>query len=130
MTTEAEQFAEEDRKRKEQVEARNNADNMAYQAEKALEELGDKVPEDVKTQVSEKASEVRSVLEDPNADTDTINRVTEELSTIVQQIGAAAYQQAGPPPTGAPEGYAPPPEGQSGPGDDDEDVVEGEFKDA
>ena len=130
MTSEAEQFADEDHKRKEQVEARNNADNMAYQAEKAMEELGDKVPEDVKTQVNEKVSEVRQVLEDPNADSDTLRRVTEELSSVVQQIGAAAYQQDGPPPTGTPEGNAPPPEGQSGPSDDDEDVVEGEFKDA
>jgi len=130
MTSEAEQFADEDRKRKEQVEARNNADNMAYQAEKAMEELGDKVPDDVKTQVNEKVAEVHQVLEDPNADADTIRRVTEELSKVVQQIGAAAYQQGGPPPTGTPDGYAPPPEGQTGPSDDGEDVVEGEFKDA
>jgi molecular chaperone DnaK len=129
MTTEAERFAEEDRKRKEQVEARNTADNIAYQAEKALEELGDKVPSEIKTQVNDKIAEVRRVLEDPNADASTLTRVTEELSKVVQQIGAAAYQQAGPPPTGAPEGYAPP-GGQSGTQDDDGDVVEGEFKDA
>jgi len=130
MTQEAEMHADEDRKRKEQVEARNNADNMAYQAEKAMEELGDKIPDDIKTQVNEKVAEVRQALEDPNTDTDTLKRVTDELSKVVQQIGAAAYQQAGPPPTGAPEGYTQPPEGQTGPGDDDEDVVEGEFKDA
>ena len=129
MKNEAEQYAEEDRKRKEMVEARNNADNVAYQAEKALEELGDKVPDDIKNQVNEKVAEVRKVLEDENADAETLTRVTDELSKVVQQIGAAAYQQAGPPPTGAPEGYAPPPEGQSGPSDD-EDVVDGEFKDA
>ena len=130
MRAEAEQFANEDIKRKEQVEARNNADNMAYQAEKALEELSDKVPDDIKNQVNAKVAEVHKVLEDQNADTETIKRVTEELSKVVQQIGAAAYQQAGPPPTGDPEGYAPPPEGQAGPGTDDEDVVDGEFKDA
>ncbi len=130
MTTEAEQHAEEDRNRKEQVEARNQADNMAYQAEKAMEELGEKVPDEIKTQVNEKIAEVRQVLEDANADTATLKRVTDELSKVVQQIGAAAYQQAGPPPTGAPGGYTQPPEGQTGPSDDDEDVVEGEFKDA
>jgi molecular chaperone DnaK len=130
MKEEAERFADEDRTRKEQVEARNNADNMAYQAEKALEELGDKVPEDIKNQVNEKVAEVHKVLEDQNADAQTLKRVTDELSKVVQQIGAAAYQQAGPPPAGAPEGYAPPPEGQTGSTDDDEDVVEGEFKDA
>ena len=130
MKEEAEQFADEDLKRKEQVEARNNADNMAYQAEKALEELGDKVPEDIKTQVNDKVAEVHEVLEDQNADTETINRVTEELSKVVQQIGAAAYQQADPPPTAAPEDFASPPDGQTGSSDDDEDVVDGEFKDA
>jgi molecular chaperone DnaK len=132
MKEEAEQFADEDRKRKELVEARNNADNMAYQAEKAMEELGDKVPEEIKTQVNDKVAEVRTVLEDQNADAATLKRVTEELSEVVQQIGAAAYQQAGQPGAGGPEGYAPPPpEGQTGTSDDgDEDVVEGEFKDA
>jgi molecular chaperone DnaK len=127
MKNEAEKFADEDLKRKEMVEARNNADNMVYSAEKAMEELGDKVPEDIKNQVNEKIAEVRKVLEDQNADAETLKQVTDELSKVVQQIGAAAYQQAGPPPTGAPEGYAP--EGQTGPSDD-EDVVDGEFKDA
>jgi molecular chaperone DnaK len=130
MKEDAERFADDDIKRKEQVESRNNADNMAYQAEKALEDLGDKVPDDIKSQVNDKVAEVHKVLEDQNADTETIKRVTEELSKVVQQIGEAAYQQAGPPPTGAPEGYEPPPEGQTGPSDDDEDVVDGEFKDA
>ncbi|MCJ7700651.1 MAG: molecular chaperone DnaK [Anaerolineales bacterium] len=132
MKNEAEKFADEDLKRKEMVEARNNADNMVYSAEKAMEELGDKVPEDIKNQVNEKIAEVRKVLEDQNADAETLKQVTDELSKVVQQIGAAAYQQAGPPPTGAPEGFDPEgyaPEGQTGPSDD-EDVVDGEFKDA
>jgi molecular chaperone DnaK len=117
-------------KRKELVEARNNADNMAYTAEKALEDLGDKVPDEVKSQVEEKVSEVRKVLDDEGADAETLTRVTEELSKVVQQIGAAAYQQAGPMPGAGegPEGYQPPPEDQAGP--EDEDVVDGEFTDA
>lgn len=129
MKNEAEQFADEDRKRKEMVEARNNADNVAYSAEKAIEELGDKVPDDIKNQVNEKIAEVQKVLEDQDADVETLKRVTDELSNVAQQIGTAAYQQEGPPPTGAPEDFTPPPEGQSGSGDD-EDVVDGEFKDA
>jgi molecular chaperone DnaK len=129
MKDDAEKFADEDRKRKEMVEARNNADNMAYSAEKAMEELGDKVPDDIKNEVNEKIAQVRKALEDQNTDADNLNQVTDELSKVVQKIGAAAYQQAGPPPTGAPEGYTAPPEGQSSPSDD-EDVVDGEFKDA
>jgi molecular chaperone DnaK len=129
MRDEAEEHAEEDRKRKENVEARNNADNIAYAAEKALEDLGDKVPAEIKSQVEEKAAEVRAVLDDPQADTEKIKSVTEELSKVVQQIGAAAYQQTGP--TAGPGPEAPPPDDQPGPDDEDEgEVVEGEFHDA
>ncbi len=129
MKSEAEKFADEDRKRKEQVEARNNADNTAYSAEKAMEELGDKVPEDIKNEVNAKVAEVRKALEDQNATTEHLKQVTEELSQVIQKIGAAAYQQPGAPPTGTPEDFTPPPGGQSSPSDD-EDVVDGEFKDA
>jgi molecular chaperone DnaK len=129
MRDEAEEHAEEDRKRKENIEARNNADNIAYAAEKALEDLGDKVPAEIKSQVEEKAAEVRAVLDDPQADTEKIKSVTEELSKVVQQIGAAAYQQTGP--TAGPGPEAPPPDDQPGPDDEDEgEVVEGEFHDA
>jgi molecular chaperone DnaK len=136
MKQDAEQHADEDIKRKETVEARNKAENMAYTAEKALSDLGEKVPEDVKTKVNDKVAEVRKVLEDENADSETLNRVADELGQVIQEIGAAAYQQqpgaegAGPMPgaEGAePEG-PPPPDGQSGP--DDEDIVDGEFRNA
>ncbi|MBC8330860.1 MAG: molecular chaperone DnaK [Anaerolineae bacterium] len=135
MRQEAERHAEEDLKFKERVEAHNKADNIAYTAEKALTELGDKVPAEVKTQVEEKVAEVRKVLEDESAEADELNRVADELGEIVQQIGAAAYQQdpgaAGPMP-GA-EGFDPqdpPPGDQSGPDNGDEDIVDGEFRSA
>ena len=117
MKTDAEAHADEDRKRKELVEARNNADNMAYSAEKALEELGDKVPEDIQDQVNGKVAEVRKALEDQNSDADTLKRVTDELSKVVQKIGAAAYQQQGPMPGGMPgaEDFTPPPGGEDQP---------------
>ncbi|MBT3390032.1 MAG: molecular chaperone DnaK [Chloroflexi bacterium] len=135
MRQEAERHAEEDLKFKERVEAHNKADNMAYTAEKALTDLGDKVPAEVKAQVEEKVAEVRKVLENENAEADELNRVADELGQIVQQIGAAAYQQdpdaAGPMP-GA-EGFDPqdpPPGDQSGPDNGDEDIVDGEFRSA
>jgi molecular chaperone DnaK len=141
MKQEAEAHAAEDEERKKQVEARNNADNMAYQAEKALEDLGDKVPQDVQEQVRSKVENVKKVLEDPEASADTIEKATEELTQVVQKIGEAAYQQQGqgPMPGGMPgaEGFTPPPGGgeQPGPSDDgdindDEDVIDGDFKDA
>ncbi|MBC8507480.1 MAG: molecular chaperone DnaK [Anaerolineales bacterium] len=132
MKQEAEKYAEEDLKAKELVEARNKADNMAYTAEKALEDLGDKVPDDVKTKVTDKVAEVRKVLEDENADTDTLTRVADELGKEIQQIGAAAYEQPGAGPMPGAEGAEPEgppaPDGQSGP--EDEDIVDGEFRNA
>lgn len=132
MRQEAEQHADEDLKFKEKVEARNTADSMAYQAEKALEDLGDKVPAEVRSQVEEKVAEVRKVLEDTEADAETINRVTEELTKVVQQIGAAAYQQQDPAagPDGAGPDVPPPPPGPESDTDEDDDVVEGEFRNA
>ncbi len=127
MKREAEAHAADDLKRKENVEARNTADNMAYQAEKALEDLGDKVPQDVKNQVTAKASEVRKLLEDPNSNTAAIQHATEELTKVVQKIGESVYQQPGGTP-GA-EGFTPPPGGEQ-PRSGDEDVIDGNFKDA
>jgi len=133
MKTEAEAHAAEDEKRKAQVEARNNADNMAYQAEKALEDLGDKVPQDVQDEVRAKVEEVKKVLEDPEASAERIEQVTEELTKVVQKIGEAAYQQQGPMPDGSMPGAedsTPPPDGEVQPGTSDEDVIDGDFEDA
>jgi len=133
MKTEAEAHAAEDEKRKAQVEARNNADNMAYQAEKALEDLGDKVPQDVQDEVRAKVEEVKKVLEDPEASAERIEQVTEELTKVVQKIGEAAYQQQGPMPDGGMPGAgdsAPPPDGEEQPDTSDEDVIDGDFEDA
>ncbi len=124
MRKEAELHAEEDRKRKENIEARNHADNMIYTAEKALRELGDKVPEEVKTNVNEGIAAVRKALE--GEDTEAIKQATEQLGQVIQTIGAAAYQQSGPQ-------AAPPPGGdgfdQTG-SNADEDVIEGEFEES
>jgi len=135
MKTEAEAHASEDEARKAQVEARNNADNMAYQAEKALEDLGDKVPQEVQDEVRAKAEEVKKVLEDPEASAESIEQVTEELTKVVQKIGEAAYQQEGPMPGGGVPGaedFTPPPGGEEQPDSNtgDEDVIDGDFEEA
>jgi molecular chaperone DnaK len=137
MRKEAEAHAEEDRLRKELIEARNNADNSVYTAEKALNELGEKVPADVKSQVEEQVSKVRQVMD--NDDLESIRQATKSLNEVVQKIGAAAYQQQGPPQTGAPGDGGPEAEGEqpeaessapdSEPDEEDEgDVVDGEFR--
>jgi len=118
MVREAEHHAEEDRRRKEEVETRNNADSMAYSAEKTLRELGDKVPAAIRSEVEGKIAAVRSALQ--GQDIHRIRITTQELSEALQRIGAAMYQQAGP--------SQPPPGGQSRQEPPDEGTVEGEFR--
>ena len=89
---EAEQHAEEDKKRQEEIEIRNNADSMIYTSEKTLEELGDKVDADKKSKIEELVKELRELI--PGNDIDAIKTKTDELTKIVQEIGAAIYQEA------------------------------------
>jgi molecular chaperone DnaK len=132
MRKEAEAHAEEDRLRKERIEARNNADNTIYSAEKVLRDLGDKVPGDLKSQVEDKIAKVRQVMD--SEDIDAIRKATEELSQVLQQVGASAYQQSGPgPQASSGDGGGEPQEGPESPSDDsgeDEDVIDGEFRNA
>ena len=127
MTKEAEAHATEDKRRKEEVEVRNQADAAVYTAEKALRDGGDKVPGDVKKRVEEKAAAVRQALE--GKDIEAIKHARDELYQVVQQIGAAMYGQPGAgagPDTGGASG----PGGGPGDGKGGDDVVEGEFKEA
>jgi molecular chaperone DnaK len=122
MVQEAERHREEDRNRKEEVEARNHADSVVYAAEKTLRELGDKVPGHVKDDVEAKVKAVRDAL--AGSDVSRIKRTADELGTAMQQIGASMYEQQ---PEAAPEsGKTSDQTGESGPSD--EDVVEGEFE--
>lgn len=94
MTKEAEANAEEDRKKKEEIETRNNADTIVYTAEKSLKDAGDKVPEDVKKEVEEKIKETRDAIASGNvADMKT---KADSLGESLQKIGAAMYNQQGP----------------------------------
>jgi len=126
MRQEAEVHAEEDRKRRELIEAKNRADNMVYSAEKTIKDLGDKVPGDLKGKVEDAAAKVREVKE--GEDLNAINSATDALAEVLQQLGSAAYQaqqQAEGQPAGSDSsGGKSPDEGSS----DDEDVVDGEFK--
>lgn len=127
MRREAEAHADEDKKRKEMIEARNTADNAIYTAEKALRDLGDKVPADIKTKVETEVANVKKALESDDAA--RIKSATDQLFQVVQQIGASVYQQQGPeagPTTG---GEEPGSGGEQKPGGDD-DVVDGEFRNA
>jgi molecular chaperone DnaK len=119
MRKEAEMHADDDRRKKELIEARNTADNSVYTAEKVLRDLGEKVPGDLKSNVDDQVAKVRQVMD--SEDVETIRKETEALNQIVSQIGAAAYQQ-----TETPDEQ--PGEGGEQPGPEGEDVVDGEYR--
>ncbi len=99
---EAQQYEEEDKKRKEAVDNRNNLDGMIFQMEKALKENGDKLPEEDKTKLEELLKEAKTELE--SNDNDRIKAATEKLSNEAQAIFAKIYQQAGGNATGTGDG--------------------------
>ncbi len=90
---EAQMHAEEDRKKKEQVGARNMADTLTYTAEKSLRDAGDKVPADLKTSIEGKVKAVRDVLQ--TASTEDLKQKTQDLSLELQKIGQHLYGQQG-----------------------------------
>ena len=89
---EAEMNAEADAKRQEEIEIRNNADSLIYTSEKTLDELKDQVSEDEKTKVEGLVAELRELI--AGDDIDAIKAKSDELSNVVQEIGAKIYQQA------------------------------------
>ncbi|WP_407414681.1 molecular chaperone DnaK [Methanobrevibacter sp.] len=89
---EAEMNAEADAKRQEEIEIRNNADSLIYTSEKTLDELKDQVSEDEKTKVEGLVAELRELI--AGDDVDAIKAKSDELSNIIQEIGAKIYQQA------------------------------------
>jgi molecular chaperone DnaK len=122
MMREAEEYAEEDKKRRESAEVRNQADGLVYTTEKFLADNGDKVPDDVKTEVTDAVAEVKKALEAD--DVDEIRRTSESLATVSQKMGQAMYAanpEAGDPGAGATGGTETP----AG----DEDVVDAEIVD-
>jgi molecular chaperone DnaK len=118
LVREAAQHAAEDLRRREEIETRNRADSLAYQAERALKDMGDRVPPDVRSNVEARIKEVRDALA-----ANDMNRVTSamnDLESAMQQIGQAAAQQGT---TAGPGGQGPTqtPTNEAG-------TVEGEFR--
>jgi molecular chaperone DnaK len=90
MKKEAEAHADEDKKKKEKVEVKNTAESIIFSTEKVLKEGGDKVPEDVKKEVTEKLDELKKVKD--GDDLEAIKKAIEQMNETVQKIGAAMYQ--------------------------------------
>jgi len=130
LVRDAQSHAEEDRRNRERIETRNEADNLAYQAEKALKDAGDKVPADVKTDVEQKIAAVRDALK--TDDTEKIKSAADALRQSSTKIGEAMYKAdqaagAASSPNGEPEGE---PAGATAgtDGQKKDDTIEGEFK--
>ena len=120
MVREAEQNASSDKERREKIERKNQADSLAYQAEKQLEELGDKVPAADKTKVEGLVKEVKEAV--AKEDDAQIQKLMPELQQALFAIGSNIYQQAG---DAAGAAGAEPPSGGSAPSGDD--VIDADF---
>jgi molecular chaperone DnaK len=90
MQKEAEMHAEEDRKKKELIEARNSADTLVYSTEKTLQEFGDKITADLKKEVQDKVDELKKVKD--SDDINAIKKANDELIRVAQKIGAEMYK--------------------------------------
>jgi molecular chaperone DnaK len=122
MVKEAEAFAAEDHERREQAEARNQADQVAYQVERFVSENGDKVPEAEKNELTSANDELKEVLKDTDADAEKLRGASDKVMGIFQRVGQAMYQNAqsaSEPGTGSDAD-----EGEAAPTDE---VVEGEI---
>jgi molecular chaperone DnaK len=94
MQKDAEMHAEEDKKKKEQVEIRNKADGLVFQMEKMMRDNDAKIKADLKKPVNEKISTLKELLKDEKADIEAIKKATEELEQEAQKIGAEIYKEA------------------------------------
>ncbi|MQG24701.1 MAG: molecular chaperone DnaK [SAR202 cluster bacterium] len=117
LVQEAEANADDDRKKKESVETRNLADNLIYTTEKTLAENSDKVPEELKTQIESKVATLKEALESDNDE--SIKSSLDDLQQTLQELGNAVYSQ---------ESENPNNETEEGTKPDDDETVEGEYR--
>jgi molecular chaperone DnaK len=116
MVMESELHAEEDRLRREEVETRNHADNLAYTSEKTLRDVGDRLPPELRSEAEGKLAALRSAIQ--SAGSGQVKRAMEELESVLQRVGQEVYSHAG-------AGAYPGGEHPTGDGDG---AVEGEFR--
>ncbi len=124
MVKDAEVNAAADKERREKVEVKNQADTLSYQAEKQVEELGDKVPADDKAKIDEQIKDLKEAV--ASEDYDKMKSLTTELQQALYSISANLYQQAGGPEAAA-GGAAPEGDAGDGAADSGEDVIDAEF---
>jgi molecular chaperone DnaK len=119
MVADAQSHSEEDRRRREEVEARNSADSMAYQVERQIQELGDRVPLNEKARAEQLISQIRELVKNNSSDVSRLRQLTSDL----QQVGYGLSSSG--------SGGQGPQSGRSGgpqPGGGDDEVIDAEFK--
>ncbi|MFF1274770.1 molecular chaperone DnaK [Streptomyces marokkonensis] len=121
MMRDAEQYAEEDRRRREAAETRNQAEQLVYQTERFLRENGDKVPGDTRSEVESAVTELKQLLGQEATDTAELRAGVEKLASVSQKMGQAMYAQTASAPTGGTEQESSPQE--------DDGVVDAEIVD-
>ncbi|MDA1279857.1 MAG: molecular chaperone DnaK [Chloroflexi bacterium] len=122
LLKEAEENAEIDKAKRSSVETRNAGESAVFQAEKILKDEGEKIPDDIKSDVEGKVTTVKDLLADKDAETSAIASATEQLQTALQAVGQAVYAA-----NQANDADAPA-DDSGGDTADDEDTVEGEFR--
>jgi len=131
MIHEAEEYAEQDRKRREEVELRNNAESLLYTAEKTKEELKEKISQEQMKNIDDSAGVLRGAL--AGKESDKIKRAVDDLSRVLQKVGSEVYQKVAGATGGRQEGPEEPvPQADSdagqGPGDSQDRVVDAEYR--
>ena len=126
MVNEAQAHSAEDRKRREEVEARNTADSVAYQVERQLRDLGDRVPVNEKARAEQLISEIRELVKNNSTDVARLRRLGNDLQQLAYGLASAAESQQ-PPPGGQAGGRGGAQPGGPRPGGSD-DVIDAEFK--
>ncbi|MCL4384384.1 molecular chaperone DnaK [Patescibacteria group bacterium] len=128
MKADAELHAREDEEKRLQVESKNKLDSTIFSAEKMLKDLGDKVKADDKTKIEDQVKKAKEILAKPDAKKDEYDRTADELSQIIQTVGAAIYQQqqsasGGQPGAAGPSDQGPAKGGPKGPEPEEGEIV-------
>jgi len=132
MTKEAEAHAQEDKKRREVVDLKNQADQLVYSTEKTLKEHGDKVPAQTRSNIENALNNLKEAAK--GEDADSIKRAVEQLNTTAQDLGKALYEEAAKKQAGSAQaagvGETPPPKNDEGPSGKKgaDDVIDAEFE--
>lgn len=122
MVADAQSHAEDDRRRREEVEARNHADSIAYQVERQLQELGDRVPANEKARAEQLISEIRQLVQNNSTDIPRLRQLASDLQQLAYGLASASYSQAA---AGGDRSQSGPGTQTSGGGDD---VIDAEFR--